>query len=83
MFTQYGNYSLLMNHINANPEKYQNTEIQFGTMSDYFAEVEKRSKLLSKPLKTLKGDFFVYSDDRSSLTHEHAYWSGYFTTRSV
>jgi hypothetical protein len=70
-----------MKHINANPEKYKNTEIKFGTMSEYFAEVEERSKLLSKPLQTVKGDFFVYSDDRSPVTKEHAYWSGYFTTR--
>ena len=70
-----------MQHINSNPEKYKNAEINFGTLSDYFDEVAKRSKTITQPLKTLSGDFFVYSDDRAKLNNEQCYWSGYFTTR--
>jgi hypothetical protein len=70
-----------MKHINSNPDKYKSAEVKFGTLSDYFEEVGKRSKLLAKPLKSVSGDFFVYSDDKSKITNEQAYWSGYFTTR--
>jgi len=71
----------MMKHINANPDKYNNAEIHFGTLSDYFAGVGERSETLTQPLKTLAGDFFVYHDDRAKANNEMCYWSGYFTTR--
>ena len=80
---QYRNYHRMMKHVNDNGGKYGNAEIQFGTLSDYFAEVRKRSEQLTQPLKSLSGDFFVYHDDRAKANNEMCYWSGYFTTRSA
>jgi hypothetical protein len=72
-----------MDHVNSHPEKYNNAQISFGTLSDYFAEVAKRAKTLTQPLKSLSGDFFVYHDDRAKANNEMCYWSGYFTTRCL
>lgn len=71
---QYKNYKLLFDYINQNKDKY-NAEVSFGTPSDYFAAVKERTK----NFRTLKGDFYVYSDIFSE--GRPAYWSGYFTTR--
>lgn len=71
---QYRNYKRLFDYINANSNLY-NAEIRFGTVHDYFKEVTKRQE----KFKTIKGDFFVYSDIFSE--GRPAYWSGYFTTR--
>ncbi|BET00029.1 Alpha-mann_mid [Nesidiocoris tenuis] len=70
---QYRNYKRLFDFINRN--KAYNAEVNFGTVSDYFKEVRRRMQ----DFKTLKGDFFVYSDIFSE--GRPAYWSGYFTTR--
>uniref|UniRef100_A0A0K8TAV1 Alpha-mannosidase n=3 Tax=Lygus hesperus TaxID=30085 RepID=A0A0K8TAV1_LYGHE len=70
---QYRNYKRLFDFINNN--KAYNAEVAFGTISDYFKEVRRRTR----DFKTLKGDFFVYSDIFSE--GRPAYWSGYFTTR--
>lgn len=71
---QYRNYKKLFDYINKNKDKY-NAELVFGTPFDYFKEVKERMK----NFKTLKGDFFVYSDIFSE--GRPAYWSGYYTTR--
>ena len=69
---QYTNYKLMMDYINQND---YNAEIQFGTLSDYFDEVNRRMTKFD----TLNGDFHVYSDVFSE--GRPAYWSGYYTTR--
>lgn len=71
---QYTNYKKLMNYLIENKSTY-NVDIGFGTPSDYFREIRKRSKEFS----TFKGDFYVYSDIFSE--GRPAYWSGYYTTR--
>ncbi|KAL1460012.1 hypothetical protein WDU94_011953 [Cyamophila willieti] len=71
---QYKNYKKLFDYINSHKHIY-NAEVSFGTPSSYFNAVKER--MLS--FKTLKGDFFVYSDIFSE--GRPAYWSGYFTTR--
>ncbi|KAK6617362.1 hypothetical protein RUM43_014371 [Polyplax serrata] len=71
---QYKNYKKLFDYINNNSDTYK-AEVVFGTPFDYFREVKERMK----QFKTLKGDFFVYSDIFSE--GRPAYWSGYFTTR--
>jgi alpha-mannosidase len=55
---QYTNYKKLIDYINANPVRYLNASISFGTPIDYFKAIKERSATFP----TLKGDFFVYSD---------------------
>ncbi len=75
MEQQYTNYKKLFDYINANPVRYFNASISFGTPIDYFKAVKERSGTFP----TLKGDFFSYSD--IYVEGNPAYWSGYFTTR--
>lgn len=74
---QYTNYKKLIDFINGNPARYNNTKISFGLPRDYFAEINKRYQNYPH----LKGDFFVYSDIFTE--GKPAYWSGYFTTRPM
>lgn len=74
---QYVNYKKLIDFINNNPKRYNNTKISFGLPSEYFREIRKRYDRFP----TLKGDFFVYSDIFTE--GRPAYWSGYFTTRPM
>ena len=71
---QYENYKAIMDYVNANPQL--NAEIQWGTLQDYFNEVNKEAG--DKPeefFPSLSGDFFTYSD------RDDHYWSGYYTSR--
>ncbi|XP_054270570.1 alpha-mannosidase 2 [Macrosteles quadrilineatus] len=70
---QYRNYKKIIEYINQHKE--YNAEISFGTPKDYFLAVKERMR----DFKTIRGDFFVYSDIFSE--GRPAYWSGYFTTR--
>lgn len=74
---QYTNYKRLIDFINANPARYNNTQISFGLPKDYFNEINQRFH----DYPHLKGDFFVYSDIFTE--GKPAYWSGYFTTRPM
>ncbi|XP_031624640.1 alpha-mannosidase 2 [Contarinia nasturtii] len=74
---QYTNYKLLIDYINAHPDRYNNTQISFGLPKDYFDEINRRYQKYPH----LKGDFFVYSDIFTE--GKPAYWSGYFTTRPM
>ncbi|XP_035708194.1 alpha-mannosidase 2x [Folsomia candida] len=71
---QYGNYTLLMNYINANPAIF-NMEISFGTVSSYFNAIQDKNP----KLPTFSGDFFPYSDVFTS--GEPAHWTGFYGTR--
>ncbi|XP_031563899.1 alpha-mannosidase 2x-like isoform X2 [Actinia tenebrosa] len=74
---QYTNYQKLFDYINSHPKL--KTQAQFGTLSEYFNAIYKRTGTEpgQKPskLKTLSGDFFTYSD------RDDHYWSGYYTSR--
>ncbi|XP_075238901.1 alpha-mannosidase 2-like [Convolutriloba macropyga] len=68
---QFNNYEKLFDYINSHRE--MNTNIRWGTLSDYFAKVHERTQL--SDFSKLSGDFFTYAD------REQHYWSGYFTSR--
>ncbi|KAL3312142.1 Alpha-mannosidase 2 [Cichlidogyrus casuarinus] len=70
---QYDNLQKIFDHINASPDLHAN--VRFGTLSDYFTEIETRSKKLAIKFPSLSGDMFTYSDRVTD------YWSGYFTSR--
>lgn len=72
---QYSNYQSLFNFVNSNKDRYNQTEISFGTLTDYFDAIRKRVH----DFPTLKGDFFPYADIFSE--GRPAYWTGYFTSR--
>lgn len=74
---QYTNYKRLIDFINANPQRYNNTQISFGVPRDYFEEINRRYH----DYPHLKGDFFVYSDIFTE--GKPAYWSGYYSTRPM
>lgn len=68
---QYQNYDMLIEYINSNDA--WNTEVQYGTLEDYFKALHDEVKLSNFPV--LSGDFFTYAD-----RNQH-YWSGYYTSR--
>ena len=74
---QHNNYEKIFEYINSHPEL--NTEIGWGTLSDYFHHARKDSERKSQEelgfFPSLSGDFFTYADK------DDDYWSGYFTTR--
>ncbi|KAK6054958.1 alpha mannosidase, middle domain protein, partial [Cooperia oncophora] len=70
---QYENYMKLFNAMNNNKE--WNVHARFGTLSDYFAELDRSLRAEQQSLPVLSGDFFTYSD------RDDHYWSGYFTSR--
>ncbi|CAF4454062.1 unnamed protein product [Rotaria socialis] len=69
---QFDNYDKLFTYINQ--QIHWNTHIQYGTLSDYFAQVLQEKSLTEFP--SYAGDFFTYADRA-----DH-YWSGYFTSRA-
>jgi Glycosyl hydrolases family 38 N-terminal domain/N-acetylglucosaminyltransferase II (MGAT2)/Alpha mannosidase middle domain/Glycosyl hydrolases family 38 C-terminal domain len=67
--SQYTNYQLLFDYINAN---VPNVHVEFSTLSKYFGAARQT---FQGPVPILKGSFFTYAD------REQDYWSGYFTSR--
>uniref|UniRef100_T1JDE6 Alpha-mannosidase n=1 Tax=Strigamia maritima TaxID=126957 RepID=T1JDE6_STRMM len=77
---QYINYQQLFEYINSHNE--YRASVQFGTVSDYFREVQNRmggAGHEAEYFPKLSGDFFVYSD--IFVEGRPAYWSGFYTTR--
>ncbi|KAL3873992.1 hypothetical protein ACJMK2_037065 [Sinanodonta woodiana] len=75
---QYHNYNALMQYMNA--QKPWKINVKFGTLEDYFSQIrreETRKRKWGNEFKfpVLSGDFFPYSDQN------HAYWTGYYSTR--
>ena len=75
---QYKNYMMLFNYMNR--KKEWNVEAKFGTLKDYFVEVENAAQLSGKKMEdffpSMAGDFYPYTDQLSQ------FWAGYFTTRA-
>jgi lysosomal alpha-mannosidase len=65
----FNNLDRLIKHFDNNPNL--GLKVKYSTISEYLAEVRRENKNWS----TKTGDFFPYADG------EHAYWTGYFTTR--
>ncbi|KHJ77272.1 glycosyl hydrolase family 38 protein [Oesophagostomum dentatum] len=65
---QHQNYVKLFEEMNKNPE--WNVHARFGTLSDYFNELDKSLRAESQSLPVLSGDFFTYAD------RDDHYWSG-------
>ena len=76
---QYTNYNYLMNYINSNGDKFDNTEVSFGTLNDYFEAVNERMPIEQKNYPSLQGDFMPYAD--IYVNSEPNYWTGYYTSR--
>nr|XP_027198614.1 alpha-mannosidase 2-like [Dermatophagoides pteronyssinus] len=76
---QYKNYMLLMDYINSNGNKFNDTEITFGTVDDYFVAVNERLPINKNNYPILEGDFMPYAD--VYVDSVSSYWTGYFTTR--
>nr|CDJ93263.1 Glycoside hydrolase and Glycosyl hydrolases 38 domain containing protein [Haemonchus contortus] len=70
---QYDNYQKLFEEMNKRKE--WNVHARFGTLSDYFVELDRSLRAEQQSLPVLSGDFFTYSD------RDDHYWSGYFTSR--
>ncbi|ETN81264.1 glycosyl hydrolase family 38 protein [Necator americanus] len=70
---QYHNYKQLFEEMNKNTD--WNVHARFGTLSDYFVELDRSLRAEQKSLPVLSGDFFTYAD------RDDHYWSGYFTSR--
>lgn len=75
---QLENYRKLFDFINHKKEWH--AEIQFGTVSDYFEEVNNRMRNnRTKPLRSIEGDFLPYADIYADF--RPSYWTGFYTTR--
>ncbi|PIO58287.1 hypothetical protein TELCIR_20281, partial [Teladorsagia circumcincta] len=64
---QYENYVKLFKEMNN--KKEWNVNARFGTLSDYFAELDRSLRVDQRSLPVLSGDFFTYSD------RDDHYWS--------
>lgn len=70
------NYKKIIDYVNSNPQRYNNTKMQFGTPKDYFKVIRERTQ---NNFPSLAGDLFPYGD---IFTDGYpAYWTGYYTTR--
>ncbi|ELW62822.1 Alpha-mannosidase 2x [Tupaia chinensis] len=74
---QFFNYQRLFDFLNSKPDLH--VQVQFGTLSDYFDALYKRTGVepgVRPPgFPVLTGDFFSYAD------REDHYWTGYYTSR--
>ncbi|XP_012588142.1 PREDICTED: alpha-mannosidase 2x [Condylura cristata] len=74
---QFSNYQRLFDFLNSKPDLH--VQAQFGTLSDYFDALYKRTGVEpgARPpgFPVLSGDFFSYAD------REDHYWTGYYTSR--
>ncbi|WAR20911.1 MA2A2-like protein [Mya arenaria] len=70
---QYRNLKRFMKYVNDNTKLY-NVKMHFGTLKDYFYEIERQNIKYDIKYPTVTGDFFTYTENTE-------YWTGYFTTR--
>jgi hypothetical protein len=65
----------VMDYINANPERYNNTKIVYSNLVDYTQAAKTWMSQHGQTWDTYTSDFFPYFDGPSSP------WTGYFTSR--
>jgi hypothetical protein len=70
---QYKNLKVFMNYVNEN-KKIFNVNMRFGTLKDFFEEIEKQDQMYDLSYPVVSGDFYTYTESTE-------YWTGYFTTR--
>ena len=70
---QYKNLKVFMKYVNDN-KKIFNVNMRFGTLKDFFEEVEKQEQMHDLSYPVVSGDFYTYTENTE-------YWTGYFTTR--
>lgn len=70
---QYKNLKIFMNYVNDNKKTF-NVHVRFGTLKDYFQEVDRQTAKYGLTFPTVSGDFYAY-------TEQTEYWVGYYTTR--
>ncbi|XP_005006327.1 alpha-mannosidase 2x isoform X3 [Cavia porcellus] len=74
---QFFSYQRIFDFLNSKPDLH--VQAQFGTLSDYFDALYKRTGVEpgARPpgFPVLSGDFFSYAD------REDHYWTGYYTSR--
>lgn len=69
---QYKNLKVFMKYVNERKEF--NVNMKFGTLKDYFFEIDKQNVKYGLDYPVVSGDFYTY-------TENNEYWTGYFTTR--
>ena len=69
---QYKNLKIFMKYVNE--KKDFNVNMKFGTLKDYFFEIDKQTLKYNLEYPTVSGDFYTYTENSE-------YWTGYFTTR--
>ncbi|KAL4231134.1 Alpha-mannosidase 2 [Mactra antiquata] len=70
---QYKNLKIFMDYVNEK-KKIFNVHMRFGTLKDFFEEVDRQTEKYSLKYPTVSGDFYTYTENIE-------YWTGYFTTR--
>ncbi|XP_052271648.1 alpha-mannosidase 2-like [Dreissena polymorpha] len=69
---QYRNLKIFMKYVNEHKEF--NVQMRFGTLKDFFLEVDRHTEKYGLNYPVVSGDFYSY-------TENNEYWTGYFTTR--
>lgn len=70
---QYKNMKVFMQYVNDNRNIF-NVHMRFGTLKDYFDEVNRQIQKYDLSYPAVSGDFYTYTEGAD-------YWTGYFTTR--
>lgn len=69
---QYKNMKIFMKYVNEHEDF--NVKMKFGTLKDYFMEIDKQNLKYKIEYPAVSGDFYTYTEGTE-------YWTGYFTTR--
>ncbi|XP_052233025.1 alpha-mannosidase 2x-like [Dreissena polymorpha] len=69
---QYRNMKIFMKYVNE--RKDFNVQMRFGTLKDFFMEVDRQTEKYGLNYPVVTGDFYSYTENQD-------YWTGYFTTR--
>lgn len=70
---QYKNLKVFMQYVNENKKAF-NIHMRFGTLKDFFKEIDRQNRKYGLTYPAVSGDFYTYTENTE-------YWTGYFTTR--